>query len=50
LLAEIYEEINQPEKAVEHYTRFIKLWQDCGPELRWRVAEAERRIARLRGK
>ncbi len=48
LLAEIYEELEQPEKAVEHYNYFIKLWQKCDPELQPKVEEAKMRIERLK--
>jgi tetratricopeptide (TPR) repeat protein len=46
--AEIYESLGQPEKAIEHYSRFIDLWKDCDPALRPRVEEAKRRLARVR--
>jgi serine/threonine protein kinase len=48
LLGEIYEEINQPKKAIEHYSRFIELWQDCDMELRPLVEEAQDRIDQLK--
>lgn len=47
LLAEIYEALKQPEKALEHYNYFIKLWQNCDPELLPKVEEVKARIARL---
>ncbi|MBV6504888.1 MAG: Serine/threonine-protein kinase PknD [Syntrophorhabdaceae bacterium] len=48
LLAEIYEALKQPEKAIEHYNYFINLWKDCDPELLPKVEEAKVRIARLK--
>lgn len=50
MLGEIYEELNQPDKAIENYKRFVWLWQDCDPELRPVVKEVERRIAQLQDK
>ncbi|MCH7876158.1 MAG: protein kinase [Gemmatimonadetes bacterium] len=47
--AEIYERLGQPEKAAEHYARFVELWADCDPELRPVVDDAKERIARLAG-
>lgn len=46
---EIYERMGEREKAAEHYSRFIKLWKDCDPELRPLVQEAEARLAGLAG-
>ena len=48
LLAEIYEAHKQPEKAIEHYNYFIKLWKNCDPELLPKIEEAKARIARLK--
>jgi tetratricopeptide (TPR) repeat protein len=48
LLAEIYEALKQPEKAIEHYNYFINLWKNCDPELLPKVEEAKARIARLK--
>ncbi|MBI4408139.1 MAG: tetratricopeptide repeat protein, partial [Gemmatimonadetes bacterium] len=45
--AEIYERLGQPQRAAEHYARFIELWQECDPELRPLVENAERRLAVL---
>jgi tetratricopeptide (TPR) repeat protein len=45
---EIYERLGEPDTAVEHYRRFIELWENCDPELRPHVEEAERKLARLR--
>ncbi|UCC72804.1 MAG: hypothetical protein JSV86_21020 [Gemmatimonadota bacterium] len=46
--AQIHERLGEPEEAAEHYARFVELWQDCDPELRPIVEEAERRLAQLR--
>jgi tetratricopeptide (TPR) repeat protein len=48
LLAEVYEALKQPEKAIEHYNHFINLWKNCDPELLPKVEEAKARIARLK--
>jgi tetratricopeptide (TPR) repeat protein len=46
--AQIHERLGEPEEAAEHYARFVELWQDCDPELRPLVEEAEARLAQLR--
>lgn len=49
--ADIFERLGQPEKAIEHYRKFIALWQDCDPVLRPRVLAAQTRLNQLlRGK
>ena len=45
--AEIYESMGEREKAIHHYSRFIELWEDCDPELRPMVEDAQRRIEAL---
>jgi len=45
--AETYESLGQPDEAAEHYRRLVGLWQECDPELRPIVKDAERRLARL---
>jgi len=45
--AQIHERLGEHQEAAEHYARFIELWQDCDPELRPIVEEAERRLAAL---
>ncbi|UCC84336.1 MAG: hypothetical protein JSW46_05240 [Gemmatimonadota bacterium] len=45
--AQVHERLGEPEEAAEHYARFIELWQDCDPELRPLVEEAERRLVAL---
>lgn len=47
-LAEIHEQLDQPDAAAEHYARFLELWRDCHPELQPTVDRAERRLERLR--
>jgi len=47
--AEIYERLGDTKRAVEHYSRFIHLWQNCDPELRPRVQEARARLTGLVG-
>ncbi|MGD2216953.1 MAG: tetratricopeptide repeat protein [Gemmatimonadales bacterium] len=46
--AQIHERLGEPEEAAEHYARFIELWQECDPELRPLVEDAEARLAPLR--
>jgi tetratricopeptide (TPR) repeat protein len=48
--AQIYERLEQQDKVVEHYTRFIELWQDCDPELKPKVVNAKDRLAQIRPK
>jgi tetratricopeptide (TPR) repeat protein len=48
--AEIYEKLDDREKAVFHYSRFVERWKDCDEELRPQVTEVEKRIARLKGR
>ena len=47
--AEIYERMDECEKAIHHSSRFIDLWKDCDPELRPMVEDAERRLGHLLG-
>jgi tetratricopeptide (TPR) repeat protein len=47
--AEIHERRGERERAREHYRRFVELWQDADPELQPLVANAERKLAQLRG-
>jgi serine/threonine-protein kinase len=47
--AEIYDRMGQSEQAAHHYHRFIALWENCDPELRPLVDEAELQLARLTG-
>jgi tetratricopeptide (TPR) repeat protein len=45
--AEIYEHLGETDKAIDFYKRFFKLWEDCDPELRPGVEDAEQRLNRL---
>jgi tetratricopeptide (TPR) repeat protein len=47
-LGELYEQSGDVAKALEHFERFVELWQDADSELQPRVEEVRRRIARLR--
>ncbi|MCI0693454.1 CHAT domain-containing protein [candidate division KSB1 bacterium] len=44
---EIYETMGEREQAIQHYTRFIKLWQNCDPELKPMLTNAKARLAQL---
>lgn len=46
----IQERRGDPQQAAAHYARFVDLWKDCDPELRPILREAERGLARVRGK
>lgn len=48
LLGEIYEELNQPDKAIENYTRVMELWQNCDPELQPTLERIKDRIKHLK--
>lgn len=45
--AEIYQELGQIEKAIGYYTRFVRLWQNCDPELQPALQRAKRQLAAL---
>jgi eukaryotic-like serine/threonine-protein kinase len=47
-LGELYEARGQTDKAIGYYAQFAALWHDADSELQPRVAEAQRRLARLR--
>ena len=47
-LGELYEQRGDSAKALEHFQRFVELWQDADPELQPRVEEVRRRMERLR--
>ena len=47
-LGELYEAKGDRSRAAPHYAQFIALWKDADPVLQPRVAEARRRLARLR--
>jgi tetratricopeptide (TPR) repeat protein len=48
-LGEIYEHMGERSKAADHYSRFIRLWKSCDPELQPMVAVAKARLAALVG-
>jgi tetratricopeptide (TPR) repeat protein len=48
-LGQIREEMGQRDSAIEHYSKFVELWQDCDPEFRHLVDDARARVARLQG-
>jgi serine/threonine protein kinase/tetratricopeptide (TPR) repeat protein len=48
-MGEIYEKLDDREKAIEHYARFVELWKDCDPQFRTMVDDVKDRIARLEG-
>ena len=39
--AQIYEELEEVDEAIDFYTRFVNLWQDCDLELRPQVESAQ---------
>jgi tetratricopeptide (TPR) repeat protein len=45
--AEIHERLGEPTKAIEYYTRFLRLWRNCDPELIPMREEARRNLDRL---
>ena len=47
--AEIYEKLGDREKAIFHYSRFLELWKDCDDAFKPQLAEAEKRLERLKG-
>jgi tetratricopeptide (TPR) repeat protein len=47
--AELYERLGDRQQAVDHYSRFIRLWKGCDPELRPSVERAKSRLAVLVG-
>jgi hypothetical protein len=47
-LGQLYEARHDAAKAAEHYRAFIELWKNADPELQPRVAEARRRLVKLR--
>ena len=46
--AEIYERLNESQKAAGDYARVVELWEACDPELRPVVDEVRGRLGRLR--
>jgi tetratricopeptide (TPR) repeat protein len=47
--AEIYERLGERERAAFHYNRFVELWSEADPELRFMVDHAAARLAGLTG-
>ena len=47
-LAELYDDLGDAEKAVEHYDRFVALWREAEEPLQARVEAAAERAAALR--
>jgi tetratricopeptide (TPR) repeat protein len=45
--AEIYDELDQPERAAEHYARFVEMWKDADPRFQPMVESASRRLEEL---
>jgi serine/threonine protein kinase len=48
-LGRTHERLGNREPAVEHYSKFVDWWKDCGPELCPMVEEAREGIRRLGG-
>ncbi len=47
MLAKIYEQQGDKANAIEHYERFLDLWQDAGPGIA-EVEDAKKRMAGLK--
>ena len=45
--AQLYEKRGEREKAIRAYSRVVKLWENCDPELRPRWEAAQRALRRL---
>ena len=45
--AAYYEREGQPDKAAEHYAKFVDFWQDCDEELRLQVEDARTKLSAL---
>jgi len=45
-LAELYEQKGLKSKAIEHYQKFLNLWQDADPDIH-EVIEAKKRLSKL---
>lgn len=46
-LAPLYEEMDEPDRALEHYRRLAELWADADPEIQPRVERIHERIEAL---
>ena len=49
-LGELHEARGNRQQAIRHYARFVELWKRADPELQPRVADARRRLERLRSR
>lgn len=47
-LAQIYERRGEGQKAIDHYSRLVDLWQESDPELQPMLVQAHQALARLR--
>jgi len=47
--AQILERRGDRARAIDHYNRFLVLWEKCDPELRPLLDEATRGLSRLGG-
>jgi hypothetical protein len=45
--AEIHDRLGEPDRAAEHYRRFLELWKECEPELQPMLRQATRRLEQL---
>jgi tetratricopeptide (TPR) repeat protein len=45
--AELHERLGQPDKAAEHYERFLEMWAECDAELKPAVVAARARLEQL---
>jgi hypothetical protein len=46
-LGELYEAKGDRGRAAGYYRKFVALWRDADPELQPKVAEVQRRLARI---
>jgi len=46
-MAEIHERLGDQQKAIEYYTRLVRAWKNCDPELIPIRDEAQRNLDRL---
>ncbi len=46
---QLYEQLGERQKAIEHYNAFLEMWRDADPELQPVVEEVRARLARLVG-
>lgn len=49
-MAQMYDELGNAEKALDHYSVFVEIWKDCDPEFRSLLDQAQERIAALQSK